>query len=503
MKILIDNIVCTCIIGGSDNLKLNVYDALRSYLRVRPKDYSQMLFQMRKRGVKGWDGYTYFINKKAQFPTGFLPMVMEFLKDSGVSVVVEDKRQNVPKFKATLDFKAPQFTLAEHQQELIKKTANYISSFDSSNSWNIYFPRGVWKAATNAGKTAAAGNLIRSVIDARAIMLVDDKGLLMQHYTYYKTVFPGKGEVGFITSNKQRLGSVLTICMVKTLYRRLKASVTMQRDLHNKFNILLVDECHYFSSREEVYVINHINAGMRIAMSGTPFDNSDSVAKFRLIGMFGNTLHEVTKKYLMDKGYSLKPLIHIYLNPAVSKAMNYGQESAQVITQSDDRAELIADIICKYRKRKVMITFFDIKHGELMYDTFIERYPTLAYLADVVHGTSIGRADKIQDYIDNKTRILFASTIMQQGYNIPDIEVIIYAIGGKEAIALSQFGGRGERVFEDRTHFIWVDIFDQGHYVSKHSRKRLALYKKEDYPDPITFMYPNRKGNPNNNKVTL
>src|SRR5882724_10209362 len=122
MRIIVNNISCQCVIGGMDTAKLDVYKALREYLRVRPANYSQMLFQMRKRGIKGWDGYTYFINKNCQFPTGFLPMVLNHMKELGVYVIVEDRRGNMPKFKVTLDFETPEFTLAEHQQLLITKS---------------------------------------------------------------------------------------------------------------------------------------------------------------------------------------------------------------------------------------------------------------------------------------------------------------------------------------------------------------------------------------------
>jgi len=225
MKIRVDNIVCTCIIGGLDNVKLDVYNELRTYLRVKPKNASQTLMYMRSNGNTGWDGYTYFINKKGVFATGFLPMVLEYLKELEVSVTLEDVRVNVPKFKTPpYDFNAPTFVLAPHQQELIVKSNHYLSYVAKNNSWHIYFPRGGWQAATNAGKTAASGNLLKNLIDPCAIMLLDDQGLLTQHYKYYSTLFPNPGDVGTITSSKMVFGNVLTLAMVRTLYNRIKQS---------------------------------------------------------------------------------------------------------------------------------------------------------------------------------------------------------------------------------------------------------------------------------------
>lgn len=453
--------------------------------------------QMRRHGNHGWDGYTYFINKNAIFPTGFLPMVLEYLKDLGVHIVLEDKRDNMPMFKAgDYNFESPKGTLADHQQQLIIKTKNYLSSVTKTHIWNLYFPRGIWDAATNARKTASAGNLLLNLEDARAIMLVNDQKLLKQHYEYYKTVFTGHGELGYITSSKEKPGSKLVIAMVRTLHNRMKKSMTVQRNMHDRYNVLIVDEGHDFGGRESTFVINKINAGMRLLMSGTPLSGSDKITKFRLIGMFGSVLHTVTKRYLMDCGFSLKPKVKIYRNPTIARALTYQQEMQQVILESEELAELVADIVCKYRKKKVLIVYYEHKHGELLYNTFCERYPTLAHMAEVVHGEDKQKLEKIDAYLNNEKTILFSSTILQQGINIPDIEVGINCIGEKSAVTLSQFMGRLERVDGVNTHFIWCDFWHNGNWMSKHSKKRIALYKKEDFPDEIKFMYNNRRGVP-------
>lgn len=494
MRIIVNNISSHTIIGGFDSKVADVHKLLRQYLRVRPANYSQMLHSMRSQGNHGWDGFTYFFSAKGHFPTGFLPLVLNYMKEIGVSVTLEDKRENLPVFKAgDLNISTPLGPLAPHQIELLNKTKNYITSCTKTHIWNVWFPRGIWDAATNARKTAAAGALIQNIENPRAIMLVNDQKLLKQHYDYYKTVFTGKGELGFITSAKDQPGSILTLAMIRTLHNRLKASVTVQRNLHDRYNILICDELHDYAGREAVYVINKINAGLRIGMSGTPLDGSDKVGKFRLIGMFGEVLHTISKRYLMDNGYSLIPLIRIYHNPTECRAISYAAELAKVVTESVERAELVSDIIMKFRSRRILITFYERKHGELMYNTFIERYPQLAHLADWVHGDHANKIERIASFVDNKKKYLFGSTILQQGLNISDIEMGINAQGEKSHITLSQWLGRFERLDGVSTHFMYADFWDNGTYCSKHSRKRIRFYKSEDLPEPIVFKYPARK----------
>ncbi len=495
MTIIIENIVSTCVIGGKDHLKGDVYAALREHMRVKPKNYHRIMMQMKKRGnAYAWDGYTYFINKKCQFATGFIFSILTVAENLGLTVKIEDRRVNVPEFvEGDWDWSMPEgFGLARHQKKLIASLSNYIPVNDTE----IFFPRGIWKAATNSRKTAAAGSLIKQVKNPHAIMLVDSLALLIQHYDFYKKMFPGKGTVGFITSGKQRYGSILTIAMVKTLYNRLKKNVTLQRDLWNRFNILIVDECHGFTGKEAVYAMNKINAGLRLLMSGTPLDGSDKVASLRLVASSGNVLHSITKRYLMDHGFSMIPNVEIYLNPSESNALTYDGEMADVLLESVEFAELVADLIYKNRRSKVMITFFEHRHGKLMLDTFRRRYPKWASEAAMVHGEDKYRTEKIEAYINNDITILFASTILQQGINISDMEVGINCIGEKSAITLSQFIGRMERLDGINTHFTWIDFWHSGKYMAKHSRKRLQLYRKEDYPTPIKYMYENRRGTP-------
>ena len=288
MIIVVENIVSTIGISGIDNRIGDVYTMLRSYLRIRPANYGQILMQMKRKGMAyQWDGYTYFINKKCQFPTGFIGLVYNYLTELGIVITFQDQRKNMPIPKGMLacNYITTLGSLAVHQIEAIDKTlANHITN-------QLYFPRGIWDMATNSRKTATAGSLINNIQTPKAIMLIGEQGLLKQHYNYYKTVFTGKDEVGFITSSKQQLGSILTICMIRTLYNRLKKSTTLQRDLNNRFNILITDEAHDLIGKQATYVINHINAGVRVAMSGTPLSGTDKVAKFRLIGMFGTVLH--------------------------------------------------------------------------------------------------------------------------------------------------------------------------------------------------------------------
>src|SRR5690606_15863020 len=98
MKLIITNNTTRAVIGGKDNLLgVDLHKELRKYLSMK----IQGLEFMRKfaKGRFIGDGYHYFLNKRGDFATGFLPMVVAFASELGAKIEVEDKRVNLPIFK--------------------------------------------------------------------------------------------------------------------------------------------------------------------------------------------------------------------------------------------------------------------------------------------------------------------------------------------------------------------------------------------------------------------
>lgn len=477
MKFIVDNQTTRVVIGGKDNLKGNLKQELRDYLTIPIKNTFFIEKHLREKGFKGKISKTKcFVTENFEFPTGFLPNVVDFLNDFGVNMEVEDIRNNLPTF-SNIHTTTPEFDLYPHQIDLITSVNNTLKIGNT----DLYFPRGIWRAATNSGKTAAAGCLVKSVTNPNALFLIDSQDLFEQHIAYYESVFGKVGKIGKVGSKYiYEPARPFTIAMIGTLSSRMEKDIAIKVALNRDYNIVLVDECHYASSGEGALLLQGINAGMRVFMSGTPLNNSDPFANYRIIGMSGAVLKNISKRFLIDNGFSMEPAVRMYLNPETASGVNYKEEYARVISRSQKRADFIADLIAKRTQRKVLITFFEKAHGYLMYDAFITKYPELAEGTAWVHGSDKRRSEKIRDYKSGKIKRLFTSTIFQQGINVKDIQTIIYGQAEKEVIALSQFMGRGERLDGVDKIFEWIDFWDMGKHVSPHSAKRVKFYQKEN-----------------------
>lgn len=483
MIIEVGNIASKAIIGGKDYL-LRLDKELREYLRVRPKNYNfSTAYKPDEHGKRRWDGYKNLINAKGEFATGFFPAVYKFSEEVGAEVKVVDKQMNIPETKATLDYSFGGLQLADHQIMMVDKLmTNEVAG--------IKFRRGLWDAATNAGKTVVLGAAFSNVVNGRLIMLVNRQDLFNQHYKAFSEFMP----VGRISSKHYDIQD-FTLAMVGTLKNRMK-DMSVLRDM-NTFNMLCVDECHDAGAAYYSFVLQRINAGMRIFMSGTPLDSDDPVRKLIIIGLSGPALVKITKKELMDKGWSLKIKVYIHLNNTKSDALSFTDEQEDVVMLSESRADKVVEIIKVKQGKKILVTFFEIGHGEFMYNAACRA----GVVCDITHGEDPDREQKLQDYIDGKIMILFSSSIMQQGLNIRDISVLIYCQGGKSKIRVSQFSGRIERNDGVSEYAEIHDFYDCGRWVSAHSAKRINIYKKEDFE--INFEYENKRGRPSGAGVAL
>lgn len=496
MQFIITNTITQVVVGGADLLiNPNLKKDLQEFFSV---EVPGAFFARRKR--PGWDGRHCFMNSAGEFSTGFLPSLLDHIAEDNYEITISDHRVNLPELlpKEKRTYTTPAFELFDHQKALVDSVDNYLVIPGSDRK--LYFPRGVWKAATNAGKTAAFGCLIDNVVNPSGLICIDDQLVFEQLVEYYQSLFGKIGIVGKLGKTSYRQpGGVLTVAMVETLANMVERDLNVARWLKNEINILGFDECHTSSpSQAGVAIASNTDAGVRIGMSGTPFDSSNPMQSFKVLGLHGRTLHEVTKRYLMDNGFSLQADVRIYHNPTRQSGRDYKQQLKEVVQLSPQRAELIADMVVnEYAGKQVLITFVEKVHGKMMYDAILKKHKELAQhgiTVDMVHGTDPDRSGKVQKFRAGEINVLLTSIILQQGVNIKNIEVIIFAQAGKSAVALSQFLGRGERLNEDATHFVWVDFYDEGKWVSKHSKDRMKFYKNELMP--VTFMYKHNKGVP-------
>lgn len=276
------------------------------------------------------------------------------------------------------------------------------------------------------------------------------------------------------------------------------------------YDLVIVDECHHAPAAQWRKKIGS-TSGRIWGFSATPFCD-DSERNTYMHELFGNNLHVVQREQLVQNGH---------LTPAVVKFLeSHDQDAEQRI---DERAkELVATrkrrypwMFCAPEKRReqenraiwqacteigicrnalrdcaivrkattesrkgqqVLILIATIEHGE--------RIAGMIDGAELCHG-KIGkrkRRDLIAGFRNEAFAVLVASTLADEGLDVPCASVLIVGNAGRSKTKIEQRTGRVLRPYPGKTTALIYDFRDSFHFMLRaQSRARERMYRKLGY----------------------
>lgn len=494
MRFIVNNVQTKTIIGGKDNLiPVDLIKTLREYMRVRPEGYN-----MSRAFMQGhWDGWRYFITPTGTFATGFLPMVVKYMEELGVEVIIEDQRGDLPRLRKEPDsfignIKGTDWYGFPYQMDMVRKLNKTIQLAGQ----DFYFPRGMYDCATNAGKNSISALIVKNLDKQYKTAFFVSSTLIYKQAVEFFTEVLGE-PVGEIKSSKYN-PKTFTVVMMRTMFNRARTAINAKKYL-NDLDVVIVDESDEVGAKEYSKVLSMVGAGMRIFVSGTPLDSSTE-NNMTALGLSGQILGQVTNKFLIENGYSQKPLIKVLLNVMPHNVTDYKSEVYYNIHTSENRVELIIDNVLKqYPDKSVMITFNEKVHGYFMFDEIKEAIPEISM--EIAHGTTDDRSEVIERFKNGTTKVLLASMIVKRGLNIPRMDILVPAQEGMSVATVKQILGRGLRKKEHDEDLLVFEFYDTGQYVSKHSAKRMRIYKKEELE--IEYTFEQKRGHPDLEKLDI
>lgn len=445
MEIIVGDIYST-IVNPKHNI--NGVAIIRQICRAQPDGYK---FMPRYR-AGNWDGYISLMNGFAQFPTGLLSIVKQKLSDKGIDVVYATQSQFGADTHTVSANDLLGITLRDYQVE----AANNL----------IKAGRGIAKMATNAGKTEVMAAILKS-ISCKSLVLLHRKELMYQTAKRFQD--RGIKDVGIIGDNEFDPDNV-TVAMIQTLFNRVG-----DMDFTG-VNLIMVDECHHLSSDTMLDVINRIPAKYRFGFSGTPL-KMDRLADLKLIGATGDIVVDISNKFLIDHGYSATPLVRIKAVESTDMnkwKMKYKDAYKRLIVQNGERNNLIAGY-ARGAKGSILILVNILEHGAELQKLIPE--------AVFVHGSdTTERRKEVLDMLRAGSGIVISSPIFDEGVDIPSLDCVILAGGGKSQVKLLQRIGRGMRHKDgDNTMKIYDFLDDTNKILLRHSEKRIETYASEGF----------------------
>lgn len=428
---------------------------VRSLAKARPEGYQHMP----KYRNGQWDGYISLMHGMYHVPTGLLRDVVDLLYSANVKIVYNyDNIRRVNAMQVHKDM-LHGIVMRDYQ---VDATRTLLSR-----------ERGVARMATNSGKTVVIAALIKCLVNKNALVVVNSKELLYQTSNKLRNML-GR-EVGLI-GDGHRSSSDVCVATIQTL-----SSLEKQSDWTKRFAsnvVLIVDECHHVSGNRTFDVLMKIPGWYRFGLSGTPLQ-SQALRDLKLIAATGPVCVNISNNYLIKHEWSATPTIHIIdvgTDDNDYWELSYPNAYDACIVNNDFRNKTIVNIAMQEKDSSVLVIVDRIKHG-LMLQEMIPGSCFLCGQSDIEL-----RMATLAKLARGGGQVVIATNIFDEGVDVPALDVIILAGGGKSYVRLLQRLGRGLRKKEGNNRLTVYDFWDDTNkYLIAHSERRYDTYIEEGF----------------------
>jgi superfamily II DNA or RNA helicase len=287
------------------------------------------------------------------------------------------------------------------------------------------------------------------------------------------------------------------------------AQSTTEEDIKDS-NMILFDECHHIGSNTFVEISKWAkNAYYRIGVSATPWreDGADLLLEAALDRR--KEENDISASKLIEWGYLVPCTIYFIPYKRVFQGKSYNKVYKEAIANNIERNQIVVSIAVKMREVKhapILILIQQVEHGETilkMLSKKIEIVKKAVQVTDDKTGKdklvrianveflsgkddAVRRKAVIQGVRDGFVEILIGSTIADEGLDIPNLEILILAGGGRSSTRAFQRVGRVLRLYKnpetgkEKKRAIVFDFQDYTPMLRRHARTREKLYRTEE-----------------------
>lgn len=272
-----------------------------------------------------------------------------------------------------------------------------------------------------------------------------------------------------------------------------KYSKTQFIESMGAFDLLICDECHKICSRDSITktweTIMDINTYYRYGVSATPFEKENTIAEMLIRSAFGHLAYNLDMEQAKEAHY-VTPFTVVFLKPEYPAEMKRGCTGMTFNDAHDyfignnlERNTAIVQAVQKLMadNRKTLVIAQRINQNELLAKMLAEAVgDENTYM---LHGglEKGYRQHSLQEFKGRHDPcVMVASSVGNDGIDIPDISGIVLAHGGRSFFQNVQRTGRGLRVADGKKNLIFVDFDDAelGRWFKNHTKTRAEYYKE-------------------------
>lgn len=419
--------------------------------------------------ARRWDGrqHLFKFNRTLEyhFPTGLLADVLATLSGRREDYRVLTTRKRVPE------------RVPYNWSSLWEMRPYQGSAVKVIKRGRLLRGTGILKLAPRAGKTIIAARLAYE-LGVAALFIVPDVMLL--HQTAKKLRQTLMTEPALIGDGHWSVGP-LTVATIQSLAARKKTTAYL--GLLDRFGLVVFDECHHLKGDEWHKIMMAFDAPYRVGLSATAYPDLKSENEKGVIWLTaccGPVRVDVTASELIAEGWLICPTINLVRvrEPNMMGDRWSGTLVKEAIHKNEYRNGLITRIARKFVKRglKTLVISNRLVHTRLLSKMLDD---TGLVTATLTGSTSTEDRDAhIKRFVEGDVDILIG-TVFGEGVDIPEIEAVINAEGGRDMKATMQ-RLRNLTIADGKTEAVLVDFIDQTNpYLVDHSLDRVRAYRTE------------------------
>lgn len=419
-----------------------------------------------------WDGKEHLLRKRKGghwAPIGLLGDLLAIARAQDVEVELDDRRRAPSDPYATVEANwNPKFQLRDYQEEAVSAIVKERGPLTG---------KGLVQIPTRGGKTVVMAAAIER-LRLPTLVLVQSQLLLDQTVALFRDALGIR--VGRVGSGVWDPGPV-TVASCQTLARRAKDEET--QELFRSFDVVFFDEVHHLSGPVWRGLLEEIDAFCKIGFSATIYLNTGKEAPKGSIWVRATTGPILAKREVSDlirAGWLVQPWIELVrVDGPKIEGEGWSTIYRRGIVEHPGRNAAVVDAAVRHHEAglQVLVVADQVDHTHAL----TAKLQDLGVRAEAVVGTT-SAADRralIRDYKAREIQAL-VGTVFGEGVDLPAIEAVVNAEGGKSKIAAMQ-RFRCLTPADGKDTAILTDFMDLHHpLLARHSRERLGIYRENE-----------------------
>ena len=445
---------------------------------------------------KWWDGIIYLFNtNNGEIYVGLLIRVIQFCKDHNYTYEFKNNKYY------GLPFEVNESISNEGVKDYVTSISNHTPrDYQIDGIYQaLKYNRKVIVSPTASGKSLMIYSLVRYYTAKKnnILILVPTTSLVSQLYKDFEDYgWDAENHCHMIYSGREKEDSKeIYISTWQALYK-------LPKKYFEKFNCIIVDECHTAKAKSLVSIISKMcDAKYRFGFTGT-LDGIE-VNKLVLEGLFGPSYKVTKTDELMRQGHLSQLDIQCIVLKHPPQRFETYEDEIQYLISHEQRNKFITNLSLDLKGNTLVLYSRVETHGAILYEKINTNKRGDRKVFFIHGGVDTEERELAREITERESNAIIVASygVFSTGINIRNLHNVIFASPSKSRIRNLQSIGRVLRKGKDKVKATLYDIADDCTYNSRknytlnHLIERIKIYNEENFNYEIITIQLKKNGN--------